>query len=65
MVAGSGTDGIEARFPAKTRRRYHFRPNCTVGFYNQNKPGANAIYPGGQIRDTSSPRKKIDKVTGA
>jgi mannose-6-phosphate isomerase-like protein (cupin superfamily) len=42
MVAGSGTDGIEARFPAKEGDAYYFRPNCTVGFYNQNKPGAKA-----------------------
>ena len=40
MVAGSGMDGIEARFPAKAGDAYYFRPNCTVGFYN--KPGANA-----------------------
>jgi mannose-6-phosphate isomerase-like protein (cupin superfamily) len=42
MVAGSGMDGIEGRFPAKAGDAYYFRPNCTVGFYNQNKPGANA-----------------------
>jgi mannose-6-phosphate isomerase-like protein (cupin superfamily) len=42
MVAGSGTDGIPARFPAKEGDAYYFRPNCTVGFYNQNKPGAKA-----------------------
>lgn len=42
MVAGSGMNGIEARFPAKTGDAYYFRPNCTVGFYNQNKPGATA-----------------------
>jgi mannose-6-phosphate isomerase-like protein (cupin superfamily) len=42
MVAGSGTDGIQARFPAKEGDAYYFRPNCTVGFYNQNKPGAKA-----------------------
>lgn len=42
MVAGSGTDGIEARFPAKAADAYYFRPNCTVGFYNQDKPGAKA-----------------------
>ena len=42
MVAGSGSDGIEARFPAKEGDAYYFRPNCTVGFYNQNKPGAKA-----------------------
>jgi mannose-6-phosphate isomerase-like protein (cupin superfamily) len=42
MVAGSGTDGVEGRFPAKAGDAYYFRPNCTVGFYNQNKPGAKA-----------------------
>ncbi len=42
MVAGSGTDGIEGRFPAKSGDAYYFRPNCTVGFYNQDKPGAKA-----------------------
>ena len=42
MVAGSGSDGIEARFPAKAGDAYYFRPNCTVGFYSQNKPGAKA-----------------------
>ncbi len=34
MVAGSGIDGIEARFPAKAGDAYFFRLNCTVGFYN-------------------------------
>ena len=42
MVAGSGMDGIEGRFPAKAGDAYYFRPNCTVGFYNQNQPGAKA-----------------------
>ena len=42
IVAGSGMDGVEARFPAKAGDAYYFRPNCTVGFYNQNKPGAKA-----------------------
>jgi mannose-6-phosphate isomerase-like protein (cupin superfamily) len=42
MVAGSGMDGLEGRFPAKTGDAYYFRPNCTVGFYNQDKPGAKA-----------------------
>jgi mannose-6-phosphate isomerase-like protein (cupin superfamily) len=42
MVAGSGMDGVEGRFPAKPGDAYYFRPNCTVGFYNQNKPGAKA-----------------------
>jgi mannose-6-phosphate isomerase-like protein (cupin superfamily) len=40
MVAGSGMDGVEGRYPAKAGDAYYFRPNCTVGFYNQNKPGA-------------------------
>ena len=35
-------DGIEGRYPAKAGDAYYFRPNCTVGFYNQNKPGAKA-----------------------
>jgi mannose-6-phosphate isomerase-like protein (cupin superfamily) len=42
MVAGSGMDGIEGRYPAKAGDAYYFRPNCTVGFYNQNIPGAKA-----------------------
>jgi mannose-6-phosphate isomerase-like protein (cupin superfamily) len=42
MVAGGGTNGIEGRHPAKAGDAYYFRQNCTVGFYNQNKPGAKA-----------------------
>jgi mannose-6-phosphate isomerase-like protein (cupin superfamily) len=42
MVAGGGTDGIEGRHPAKAGDAYYFRPNCTVGFYNENKPAAKA-----------------------
>ncbi len=42
MAAGSGLDGIAGRYPAKAGDAYYFRPNCTVGFYNQNKPGAKA-----------------------
>jgi mannose-6-phosphate isomerase-like protein (cupin superfamily) len=42
MVAGSGVDGIAGRYPAKAGDAYYFRPNCTVGFYNQNKPAAKA-----------------------
>jgi mannose-6-phosphate isomerase-like protein (cupin superfamily) len=42
MVAGSGMDGVEARYPAKAGDAYYFRANCTVGFYNQNKSGAKA-----------------------
>jgi|SRR5580658_845164 mannose-6-phosphate isomerase-like protein (cupin superfamily) len=40
MVAGSGTDGVAGRYPAKAGDAYYFRPNCTVGFYNQDEPGA-------------------------
>ena len=42
MAAGSGTDGIENLRPAKSADAYYFRPNCTVGFYNQNAPNAKA-----------------------
>jgi len=42
MVAGSGVDGVEGRYPAKAGDAYYFRANCTVGFYNQNAPGAKA-----------------------
>ena len=34
MVAGSGTNGVEGRHPAKPGDAYFFRENCTVGFYN-------------------------------
>ncbi|MFZ0954429.1 MAG: cupin domain-containing protein [Candidatus Sulfotelmatobacter sp.] len=40
MIAGGGMNGVEGRYPAKAGDAYYFRPNCTVGFYNQNKPGA-------------------------
>jgi mannose-6-phosphate isomerase-like protein (cupin superfamily) len=33
MVAGSGTDGVEGRHPARAGDAYFFRLNCTVGFY--------------------------------
>jgi mannose-6-phosphate isomerase-like protein (cupin superfamily) len=42
IVAGSGMDGIEGRYAAKAGDAYYFRPNCTVGFYNRNEPGAKA-----------------------
>lgn len=42
MVAGGGMDGVEGRHAAKAGDAYYFRPNCTVGFYNQNKEGAKA-----------------------
>jgi len=50
MVAGSGMDGVEGRYPAKAGDAYYFRPNCTVGFYNQNKPGAKAYILGVRSR---------------
>ena len=42
IAAGGGMDGIEGLRPAKAGDAYYFRPNCTVGFYNQNTPGAKA-----------------------
>lgn len=42
MVAGGGMDGVEGRHPAKAGDVYYFRSNCTVGFYNQQGPGAKA-----------------------
>jgi mannose-6-phosphate isomerase-like protein (cupin superfamily) len=50
IVAGSGMNGIEGLFPAKTGDAYFFRLNCTVGFYNsQAGPahilGVRSLYP--------------------
>lgn len=42
MAAGGGMDGVEGLHPAKSGDAYYFRPNCTVGFYNQNAPNAKA-----------------------
>ena len=42
MAAGSGTDGVEGLYPVKAGDAYYFRPNCTVGFYNSDAPGAKA-----------------------
>jgi mannose-6-phosphate isomerase-like protein (cupin superfamily) len=42
MAAGGGMDGVEGLHPAKPGDAYYFRPNCTVGFYNQNQPDAKA-----------------------
>lgn len=42
MAAGSGMDGVEGLYPARAGDAYYFRPNCTVGFYNQDAPGAKA-----------------------
>jgi mannose-6-phosphate isomerase-like protein (cupin superfamily) len=43
MVAGSGTNGLEARFPATPGDTYFFRLNCTVGFYNGAKAPAHIL----------------------
>ncbi|HEY7099762.1 MAG TPA: cupin domain-containing protein [Terriglobales bacterium] len=42
IVAGSGENGVEGRHAAKAGDAYYFRPNCTVGFYNQDKPDTKA-----------------------
>jgi len=42
IAAGGGMDGVEGLHPAKAGDAYYFRPNCTVGFYNQKTPGARA-----------------------
>jgi mannose-6-phosphate isomerase-like protein (cupin superfamily) len=42
MAAGGGMDGIQGLHPAKSGDAYYFRPNSTVGFYNQNTPDAKA-----------------------
>lgn len=38
MVAGSGQNGIEGKYPAKPGDAYFYRANATVGFYNNDKP---------------------------
>jgi mannose-6-phosphate isomerase-like protein (cupin superfamily) len=42
MAAGGGMDGVEGLHSAKAGDAYYFRTNCTVGFYNENTPGAKA-----------------------
>jgi mannose-6-phosphate isomerase-like protein (cupin superfamily) len=42
MAAGGGMDGVEGLHPAKAGDAYYFRPNCTVGFYNQKASSAKA-----------------------
>jgi mannose-6-phosphate isomerase-like protein (cupin superfamily) len=42
MAAGGGMDGVEGLHHAKTGDAYYFRPNCTVGFYNQKASAAKA-----------------------
>jgi len=44
MVAGGGMDGIEAKFPSKPGDAFYFRPNTTVGFYNNNGPGSHPAH---------------------
>lgn len=34
QVAGSGMDGVAARFPAGPGDAYYYRPNATVGYYS-------------------------------
>ncbi len=47
-------DGVEGRHPAKAGDAYYFRPNSTVGFYNQNKPGAKGPHSGGAITNPAA-----------
>jgi mannose-6-phosphate isomerase-like protein (cupin superfamily) len=42
ISAGGGMDGVEGLHPAESGDAYYFRPNCTVGFYNQKAPCAKA-----------------------
>lgn len=42
MAAGGGMEGVEGLHHAKAGDAYYFRPNCTVGFYNQKTAGAKA-----------------------
>ena len=42
MAAGGGMDGVEGLHHAKAGDAYYFRPNCTVGFYNQKTSAAKA-----------------------
>lgn len=43
MVAGSGMNGVEGRYPARPGDAYFFRLNCTVGFYNSNRGPAHIL----------------------
>ncbi|HEY1472143.1 MAG TPA: cupin domain-containing protein [Candidatus Acidoferrum sp.] len=42
MAAGGGMDGVEGLHHTKAGDAYYFRPNCTVGFYNQKASSAKA-----------------------
>jgi mannose-6-phosphate isomerase-like protein (cupin superfamily) len=56
MVAGSGMDGVEGRFPAKPGDAYFFRLNATVGFYNSRKGPAHIL----AVRSTYPRNRKQD-----
>jgi mannose-6-phosphate isomerase-like protein (cupin superfamily) len=65
MVAGSGTNGVEARFPSNPGDAYFFRLNCTVGFYNSTDGPAHILavrstYPRRSLpgRDGSMPSRE-------
>jgi mannose-6-phosphate isomerase-like protein (cupin superfamily) len=42
MAAGGGMDGVHGLHHSKAGDAYYFRPNCTVGFYNQKASSAQA-----------------------
>jgi mannose-6-phosphate isomerase-like protein (cupin superfamily) len=42
MAAGGGMDGVQGLHHSKAGDAYYFRPNCTVGFYNQKASSAKA-----------------------
>lgn len=43
MVAGSGMNGVEGRYPAKPGDAYFYRLNATVGFYNSMRGPAHIL----------------------
>ncbi len=55
MAAGSGTNGIEGRFPAQGGTAYFFRLNCTVGYYSAQGVSSRVLavrswYPGMELK---------------
>ena len=54
IVAGCGTNGVEGRYAAKAGDAYYFRPNCTVGFYNQDKPDRQGLHLGRSIAHSTA-----------
>lgn len=44
MVAGSGVNGVEGRYPARPGDAYFYRVNATVGFYNSSVPNAKTAH---------------------